>query len=552
MLAIRNTIGILKKVILVFIVFFFILNLFTYLTQKDKPRIVFDPVKENREKIFKVISDPKLNATKEGKVAILYYRQTMCRLIGEACTNNPNDADKNYKKSLFGSAASIFITPIVNPPASGIAWVSDGLKTAGFVPQAYAAKGIGLSSIAPFTNLWIAARDISYLIIVIVIVTIGFMIMFRMKLNPQTVVSIESALPKIVITLLMITFSFAIAGFLIDLMYVLIILVITTLAKAGNLPVTELSSSYMQASPWDLIGKLAGGQGFVGDFWNIFYKLPNSLLGILGDTLGYIIRAIASFVAVFTLTPAIYNFLKETMGPIPPPIILSPAGLGIHLDFLKAAVAPFAAVIAWGVGLAMGPIILNLIIGLLVFFTILFIFFRIFFILLGAYVKIFLLIIAAPIILVFNAVPGRNTFGIWFLSLVAELLTFPLLIGILIVGSIVINIPTNNGALFTPPFFVSIDPSAFSFLIGMALLFMTPDLIKLVKQLLVPKPLPVPDVGLGIFFGGASAGASGALGEVSKYASLGYYVQPLGRLIGTVTGGLVQPVQPHGGGEHKK
>ena len=39
-------------------------------------------------------------------------------------------------------------------------------------------------------------------------------------MSPQTIVTIQSALPKIVVTLILVTFSYAIAGFMVDLVYV--------------------------------------------------------------------------------------------------------------------------------------------------------------------------------------------------------------------------------------------------------------------------------------------------------------------------------------------
>lgn len=44
--------------------------------------------------------------------------------------------------------------------------------------------------------------------------------MFRVKISPQTVITIQNLLPKIIFALILITFSYAIAGFLMDLMYV--------------------------------------------------------------------------------------------------------------------------------------------------------------------------------------------------------------------------------------------------------------------------------------------------------------------------------------------
>jgi len=53
--------------------------------------------------------------------------------------------------------------------------------------------------------------------------------MFRVKINPQTVISLQVMVPKLIITLFLITFSFAIAGLVIDLVYVSITLFVAML-----------------------------------------------------------------------------------------------------------------------------------------------------------------------------------------------------------------------------------------------------------------------------------------------------------------------------------
>lgn len=66
-------------------------------------------------------------------------------------------------------------------------------------------------------ELWKVARNIAYLLIVIVLVIAGILIMFRKRLDPYTEVTVVSALPKIIISLLLITFSYAIAALILDL-----------------------------------------------------------------------------------------------------------------------------------------------------------------------------------------------------------------------------------------------------------------------------------------------------------------------------------------------
>jgi hypothetical protein len=85
------------------------------------------------------------------------------------------------------------------------------------------AQGVGYSTAAnSVLKLWTITRNISYGLIVVAAIVLAFMIMFRVKISPQVVVSVQSAIPKLILSLILITFSYAIAGLLIDLMYVVI------------------------------------------------------------------------------------------------------------------------------------------------------------------------------------------------------------------------------------------------------------------------------------------------------------------------------------------
>lgn len=81
------------------------------------------------------------------------------------------------------------------------------------------AQGQGFNFIHPIIGIWTISRNIVYLLFVVIFVTIGFMIMFRSKLNPQTVINIQLALPNIIISLILVTFSFALCGLIIDIAY---------------------------------------------------------------------------------------------------------------------------------------------------------------------------------------------------------------------------------------------------------------------------------------------------------------------------------------------
>ncbi|QQG41891.1 MAG: hypothetical protein HYV90_01100 [Candidatus Woesebacteria bacterium] len=134
-------------------------------------------------------------------------------------------------------------------PLSGISFVKEKVQNFSLVPSAHAQTvGFGFGALSPIQGAWKAIRDISFGMFVLVAIVFAFMIMFRVKLSPQTVISVQSALPKIIIALVLVTFSYAIAGFLVDLMYVVIGLIsfaaTSIYASTLGVPLANLDSSF--------------------------------------------------------------------------------------------------------------------------------------------------------------------------------------------------------------------------------------------------------------------------------------------------------------------
>lgn len=127
-------------------------------------------------------------------------------------------------------------------PASGVESINNALAKLDLA-QPVEAAGYGFDSLSGVQLLWSASRNTAYLIMVVILIAAGFMIMFRVKINPQTVVSLQSMIPKLVITLLLVTFSYAIAGFVIDMIYVFIALFISLLNTAGVIHPTSLGNA---------------------------------------------------------------------------------------------------------------------------------------------------------------------------------------------------------------------------------------------------------------------------------------------------------------------
>ncbi|OGK16612.1 hypothetical protein A2690_03285 [Candidatus Roizmanbacteria bacterium RIFCSPHIGHO2_01_FULL_39_12b] len=474
-----------------------------------------------RQKIYRVLNDPKNTKTSVQRGTIAGMRVITCFFVGETCSTNPNDPKNNIKKGFVGKLSGVITLPLLNPPASGVYYVKNTLSHFGFIPSAYAAEGIGFSSLNPLFKVWRALRDISLMVIVVVIIFIGFLIMFRMKLNPQTVINIENSLPKIVITLIVITFSFAIVGFLIDLMYILMTVIMTALGPLANIPTDQLATKYLFAEPFDIFSLFADKGNTGGELiGNILFDLPNALMRAIpivsdfAQIMGVIIGFWKIFPFLWThLIGGTYGQLFNIDWTIPL--------IGVTLDGPIAAVLTriFFTAILIPFSFSLAAFIVPILIGLLILLTVISLFFRILFMILRSYVMILFLTILSPLLLLIEAIPGQSSFSNWFRTLLSELITFPTLIAILLIGTIITESIGTNGFLTQFPFLYGINGNALSMIVGMMLLFLIPDLVKKVKTKIQPKPMGLENAGLGVFFGGAAAGV-GAIGGGGAVKSL--------------------------------
>lgn len=174
-----------------------------------------------------------------------------------SCTPEEREKYPGFIVTVGGLIAGIY----ASPPASGVQYLAHLGNRLGIAQPVYAQgeRGIGFQAMENVLPIWTAFRNISYVFFVLILVFIGFAIMFRLKISPQAVVTIQSALPKIALALILITFSYAIVGFMIDLMYVLVFL-ITNVFK--NIPLVGSWSiaTFIDHPAFDAIRKsLAAG-----------------------------------------------------------------------------------------------------------------------------------------------------------------------------------------------------------------------------------------------------------------------------------------------------
>lgn len=148
-----------------------------------------------------------------------------------------------------------FLSTFGRNQISGVFYIRELVSKYSLV-QTVNAQGFGYNTAADsLRSMWQVTRNISYGFIVIATIILSFMIMFQIKINPQTVISIQSAIPKVIIAAVLITFSYAIAGFLIDLMYVFIGLIVMMITSGGlsDMTITELFTDITTRNAFGLL-----------------------------------------------------------------------------------------------------------------------------------------------------------------------------------------------------------------------------------------------------------------------------------------------------------
>lgn len=265
-------------------------------------------------------------------------------------------------------------------PLSGVSYVKHKLQKFNLVPTAQAATpGFGFTTaLDPIQPMWKAVRDIAFGMFVIVAIVFSFMIMFRVKISPQVVISVQSAIPKIITALILTTFSYAIAGFMIDLMYVVIGLVSVIMA-----PLVSNTSSVTPAQIFNFL--TLGNMGGVGSFtWNS---------GVFGLLIIYMVLLI-----LFALI-----FLIMNMG----------------LLVTGAAAAVGVATLSTGI-----PILIALLIVVIAVIIVMWISVKTWWALIKAFASVLLLTIFAPLQITLGTLIPNFGFGAWFKSFAAALSTF--------------------------------------------------------------------------------------------------------------------------------
>lgn len=116
-----------------------------------------------------------------------------------------------------------------NKPASSVAWARYEFNKLAGKNYAFAQSpedtdiyrpGTGFTLLQPLQGLWAWSRNLTYVAFIILIIVIGFMILFRNQLDGGTPITIFNSIPTMILSLVLITFSYPITSFFIDVITV--------------------------------------------------------------------------------------------------------------------------------------------------------------------------------------------------------------------------------------------------------------------------------------------------------------------------------------------
>jgi len=258
--------------------------------------------------------------------------------------------------------AVIFDT--TNRDFSGIKYIKDRISKFSLIPVANAQEGFGFSSLGLVQPFWSISRNLAYTFMVLFVVVFAFMIMFKVKISPQTVISVQSALPKIIGAIILATFSYAIAGLVIDLMYVVMGII------AGFLNPLPFSLGFDVMYAW-ISGSVLGGA--TSPLLILSYMLTYTIL--------FFLLIVVNLASVFSST--------------------------------------------WSVLSAILSILMLLVVVWLIILTIWYAI-KIPWMLIKTLINIFISVIIAPIQITLGSVAPNIGFGLWLRNLIANVMVFPM------------------------------------------------------------------------------------------------------------------------------
>jgi len=131
-----------------------------------------------------------------------------------------------YNGGIIGYIANVSDTMYESPTGSAIIWAQDQYNQmtgkGSYTAMAYNPNDTSVYSVSGYQalqgtiGLWSWSRNIVYAFFVVILIAVAFMILFRRTMGGQQYITLTNSLPSIVLSLVLITFSYPISAAFID------------------------------------------------------------------------------------------------------------------------------------------------------------------------------------------------------------------------------------------------------------------------------------------------------------------------------------------------
>lgn len=405
--------------------------------------------------------------------------------------NAPTVNNSHYVGGLMGGMVSMIggmYSPVVNT-GGYIHYVASNF---GITNRAYAqaATGGAFNKLNPLLPIWQAIRNISFLLLILAFIFIGLGVMLRVRIDPRTVMTIQNQIPRVIIAIIFITFSYAIVAFLADMMWAITYAGINAMTSAApntnpRIPDCSKNDSIGNTDRYFLLNQAAEQ-----DLLTTPLQFVNDLFTGTGNKGALEGKAPQCFPFFSSGIVVLTSDIAGSVGDLISTMIQSMFGIQTN----SQQCVDFGKIVAGGGFINFGTCMAGLIgsVAKIVFAVVIFVMillqlFKVWFELLKAFVVFLIYLILGPLWIVFGLLPGRPL-GIekWLRGIVANLLPFPLIAFLFVGGRIVQELfkKAQPGDIFTPPLFGNPLTPNFGSILILGILLIAPSILKQMREAL--------------------------------------------------------------------
>ena len=171
----------------------------------------------------------------------------------------------------------------------------------------YAQTTQGFEILRPIIKLWEWSRNLVYVFYVIIFVIIGMMIILRHRIGGQIPITIINSIPSVILSLVLVTFSYAIAGLIIDAMHLTTGIIHAGFFGQGSSIIENIdpTKDYSFQSPQMSVFRIFG-TAEVTDFETAFEL--GEIEGVMGDkVINFVINIIEGVANFNTLVSVVLS-----------------------------------------------------------------------------------------------------------------------------------------------------------------------------------------------------------------------------------------------------